>query len=90
MHVPVHACAQCHSSYMTLIGVHKMHGRVPPNYCHVTNLFVHGPFLSSGYPKIIYTHPIANNLPIKILIARQLQTHTHTHTHTHHTHMLNV
>ena len=24
--------------YMTLIGVHKMHGQVDPNQCHVTNL----------------------------------------------------
>ena len=32
---------------------------------------------------IIYTHPIAdNNLPIKTLVARQLQTNSHTQSHT--------
>ena len=31
---------------------------------------------------IIYTHPIADNLPIKTLVARWLQTNTHTHVHT--------
>ena len=37
---------------------------------------------------IIYTHPIADNLPIKTLVARQLQTKTHTYQHTHtHTHI---
>ena len=45
---------------------------------HVTDLFVHDPLSSSGYPMIIYTHPIADNLPIKTLVARQLQTITCT------------
>ena len=27
----MHACTHTHSSYMTLIGVHEMHGRVHPN-----------------------------------------------------------
>ena len=49
----------------------------------VTDLFAHDPHLSSGYPMITYTHPIASNnyLPIKTLVASQLHTHTHTHTH---------
>ena len=37
----------------------------------VTDLFVHDPLSSSGYPMIIYTHPIADNLTIKtFLVAR--------------------
>ena len=51
-------------------------------------MFVHDPLSSSDYPMIIYTHPIADNLPIKTLIARQLQTNhikcvpvLHTHIH---------
>ena len=41
----------------------------------LTDLFVHDPLSSSGYPTIIYTHPIADNLPIKkTLVARRLQT----------------
>ena len=34
-------------------------------------LFAHDPLSSSGYPMIIYTHPVAGNLPIKALVARQ-------------------
>ena len=51
---------------------------------------------SSGCPMITYTHPVANDLSIKTLVAKLLQmyiyndiVHTHTCTHTHsltHTH----
>ena len=54
------------------------------------NWFVPPPPSSSGYPIIVYTHPITSNLPIKSLVARWLQTNTHTRTHTHmhaHTHI---
>ena len=48
----------------------------------ICTVFAHDPLSSSGYiyPMItyMYTHPVANNLPIKVLVARQLQ-HTHTH-----------
>ena len=30
-HTRTHSCMRAHSSYMTLLGVHKMHGRVHPN-----------------------------------------------------------
>ena len=49
LHTDIHK----HSSYMTLIGVHEMHGRVHPNQYHVTDLFVYDPPSSSGYPMII-------------------------------------
>ena len=43
-HTYVHSCTHAHthththSSYITLIGVHEMHGRMYPNLCHVTVL----------------------------------------------------
>ena len=64
------------------------------------DLFSHDPPpSSSGYPMItyMYTHPVASNLPTKLLVARWLQTNTHvlthaftrafthTHAHSHHT-----
>ena len=48
----------------------------------VTDVF-YDPLSSSGYPMITYTNPVASNLPIKPLVARQLQAHTHAHTWTH-------
>ena len=33
-------------------------------------------------PMIMYTHPIADNLPIKTLVARRLHTYIHAHIHT--------
>ena len=69
-------------SYMTLIGVHEMHGRVHPNECHVTDLLAVD--LCSSLAYFMTTHPllVASKLPIKALVAKQLQTHTHACTHT--------
>ena len=39
------------------------------------------PLSSSAYPMITYIHPVAGNLPIKTLVARQLPPPPHTHTH---------
>ena len=55
-----------------------MNGRMYPNLCHVTVLFAHDPLSSSAYPMITNTYQVTGNLPIKTLVARQLQTHTHT------------
>ena len=33
---------------------------------------------------VTYTHPVASNLPIKTLVARQLQANTNAHTCMHH------
>ena len=33
-------------------------------------LAAYAPLLSSGYPMITYTHPVADNLRIKALVAR--------------------
>ena len=35
-------------------------------------------FLSSGYPMITYSHPVASNSPLNTLVARRLQIHTLT------------
>ena len=70
MHICLAYNVRIYNTYMTLIGVHEMHDRVHPNQCHVTDLFVRDPISSSGYPMIIYTHPIADNLPVKTLVAR--------------------
>ena len=82
MHTQYHT--HTHSSYMTSIGVHEMHGRVHPNKCHVTVVD-----LCSSLAYFMMTHPfpVAGKLPIETLVARQLPKHTHKHTHTNtHTH----
>ena len=81
IHMLTHTYTHTHSSYMTLIGVHEMHGRMHSNSCHVTDLFVRDPLSSSDYPMIVYTgtHPITDNLPKKPwLLGDYKQTHTHT------------
>ena len=67
--------AHTHSSYMTLIGVHKMHGRVHRNLCHVTGLLVVD--LRSSLANLTTTHPlpIASKLKVRLLGNYQ-QTHT--------------
>ena len=45
---------------------------VHPNRCSMSS---NDPLSSSGYPVIIYTHLMAEFLPIKTLVARQLQMH---------------
>ena len=70
-------CAHVHvHSYMTLIGVHEMHGRVHPNYA--TDLLVVD--LRSSLAYFMMTHPllIVNKLPIKTLVAKQLPANIHT------------
>ena len=46
-HAHTYTHTHTHSSYMTLIRVHEMHGRVHPNYCRVIDLLVHDT-LSNG------------------------------------------
>ena len=63
-----------YSSYMTLIEVHEMHGRVHPSLCHVTDLLVVDLCSSLAYFMMTHPLPIAGKLPIKTLVARQLPT----------------
>ena len=61
--------------YLTVIGVHEVHGRMHPNYCQITILLVLD--LSSSLIDLLYdgaSLPIAGKLPIKTLVARQLPT----------------
>ena len=56
-HVSVHV----RNSYMTLIGVSEMHGRMDPNQDHVTNLFAIDPLSLFGYLTVGSTHPVTGN-----------------------------
>ena len=50
-------------------------------------LLAHDLLSSLVYSMITHTPPVAGNLSIKILVARQRPTNTHTYTHTNtHTH----
>ena len=53
-----------HSSYMTLIGMHEMHGRVNPNQRHITDLLVIDSHSSLAYLMMTHPLPIAGKLPI--------------------------
>ena len=62
------------NSYLTVIGVHEMHGRMHPNYWPITILLVVDLCSSLAYFMMIQPLPIAGKLPIKILVAKQLPT----------------
>ena len=53
---------------------------VHPNRCSMSS---NDPLSSSGYPVIIYTHPMAEFLPIKTLVTRQLQMHIYMYMYGH-------
>ena len=61
-----------HGSYLTVIGVHEMHGRIYPNYCQIT--------VGSWPPFIVglhYDDPLSS-------LATNKRTYVHTHyTNTH-------
>ena len=59
---------------MTVIGVHKMHGRMHPNYCHITILFVVDLCSSLEYFMMTHPLPIASKMPTKTSTAKQLPT----------------
>ena len=72
-----------HDSYLIVIVVHELHGRMHHKYCQITILLAHNPLSSSAYPMITHPPPVADNLPTKTLVARQLPTNTHTYSLTH-------
>ena len=57
-----------YNSYLPVIGVHEMHGRMHPNYWQITILLV------LAYFMMTQPLPIAGKLPIKTLVAKQLPT----------------
>ena len=71
-----------HNSYLTVIGVHEMHGRMHPNYCQITILLVVDLCSSLAYFMMTQPLPIASKLSIKTLVAGQLPINICTHMHT--------
>ena len=63
-----------HNSYLPVIGVHEMHGRMHPNYCQGTILLVVDLCSSLAYLMMTQPLPMAGKLPIKTLVAKQLPT----------------
>ena len=61
-------------SYLPVIGVHEMHGRMHPNYWQITILLVVDLCSSLAYFMTTQPLPIAGKLPIKTLVAKQLPT----------------
>ena len=74
-HAHTHMNASKHNSYLPVIGVHEMHGRMHPNYWQITILLVVGPLFIIGLLYDDPTLPIAGKLPIKTL---QLPTNVRT------------
>ena len=66
-----------YNSYLPVIGVHEMHGRMHPYYWQITILLVVD--LCSSLAYFMMTQPllIAGKLPIKTLVAKQLPTSVH-------------
>ena len=58
-----------------------MHGRVHPNYCHVTDLLVVDLRLSLAYFMMTHPLPVASKLPIekKLWLPRNYQHTTYSH-----------
>ena len=53
-HTHAHMNASTHNSYLPVIGVHEMHGRMHPNYWQITILLVVGPLFIIG---LLYDDP---------------------------------
>ena len=65
-----------HNSYLPVIGVREMHGRMHPNYWQIIVLLVVDLCSSLAYFMMTQPIPIAGKLPIKALVAKQLPTNT--------------
>ena len=62
-----------YNSYLPVIGVHEMHGRMHPNYCQITILLVVDLCSSLGYFMMTQPLPIAGKL--LWLLSNYQQTH---------------
>ena len=76
-----------YNSYLPVIGVHEMRGRMHPNYCQITILLVVDLCSSLASFMMIQPLPIADKLPIKLwLLGNYQQTRVHmctcAHIHT--------
>ena len=63
-----------YNSYLPVIGVHEMHGRMHPNYWQITILLVVDLCSSLAYFMMTQPLPIAGKFTIKTLVAKQLPT----------------
>ena len=66
-------------SYLPVIGVDEMHGRMHPNYWQITILLVVDLCSSLAYFVMTHLLPIAGKLPIKTLVVKQLPTNIATY-----------
>ena len=57
IHIVPHTC----SSYITVIGVHEIHGQMHPNG-YVTNLFAVSLLSQLAYLTVSHTHPLASKM----------------------------
>ena len=60
-----------HSSYLVMIGVHELYGRIYSNQGQVTNLFYDVPLSPLMNLVVTSVHLVAENLTMKTLFARQ-------------------
>ena len=75
-----------HNSYLPVIGVHEMHGRMHPNYCQITILLVVDLRSPLVYFMMTQPLPIAGKLPIKLwLLSNYQQAHMHSAYQSHQT-----
>ena len=74
MYVCMYTHMYAHNSYLPVIGMHEMHGRMHPNYRQITILLVVDLCSSLAYFMMTQPLPIAGKLPIKTLVAKQLPT----------------
>ena len=66
-------------SYLPVIGVHEMHGRMHPNHWQITILLVVDLCSSLAYFMMTQPLPIAGKFPIKTLVASPLPTNVHVY-----------
>ena len=60
-----------HSSYLAIIGMHELHGRIYSNQGQVTNLFYDDPLSPLMNLVVTSIHLVVENLTMKTLFARQ-------------------
>ena len=65
--------------FSSMCGTHGTHTT------HITILLAHDPLSSLAYPMITHGPPVACNLPIKTLVAKQQPTNVYNIHHTSHT-----
>ena len=78
VHYIVHMHTNMYNSYLPVIGVHEVHGRMHPNYCQITIMLVVDLCSLLVYFMMIHPLPIAGKMPIKTLVAKELPTNTCT------------